>query len=1042
MKTKLKLISICHLLSAICLSTHAQGTAFTYQGRLADGANPANGSYDLRFGVFNDDNGGVPMGGWLTNSATAVTNGLFTVTLDFGNQFPGSPRWLEIAMRTNGGGVFAMLAPRQRLTATPYAVFAGSAGTSANAITVAGLTMNTNLSSVALGAGNTASAAFATVSGGTANNASATHATVSGGLQNTATGQQATVGGGYLNKASGERSVVAGGYGNEASGYTAFLGAGLGNRVSGNYATLGGGDNNLASGGGAFVGGGSANQATNGFATVPGGEKNLAGGLYSFAAGRRAKALHEGAFVWADHQAADFASTTDDQFLIRALGGVGINTNNPNGAALAVNGNVIVTGTVSGTFSGNGAGVTGVPLGSVNSAGAFTWPGIFVVASSPGVGSEPRSVTAVDVNGDGKADLISANTFDNTLTVLTNNGSGGFVLASSLSVGSQPQSVTSAEVNGDGKADLIAGGIGGLAVLTNDGSGGFALSSSRGGGSLCVTSADVNGDGRPDLISANAGPDTLTVLTNNGSGGFVLSASPGVGSVPYSVTSADVNGDGKPDLISANRGANTLTVLTNIGSGGFVFASSPGVGSEPFSVTAADVNGDGRVDLVSANSGTNTLTVLTNSGGAGFALGSSPVVGYFPQSVASADVNGDGKADLISGNLGTMTVLTNNGSGGFALGSSLVVGSILSSVTAADVNGDGMVDLIGANYGFSELTVWITKGTFSGIFAGNGSGLTALNAGSLTGTIADARLSANVALLNSSQTFGGANNFNANVEINPPASLSFGSQTRQMINLWSTEYGLGVQGGAGYFRSGGDFFWYRGGSHTDANGDAGGGVPLMSLKSSGNLGLGTTTPAYPLEVQNGLAVGRFTTTNNGNGAVLILKNTATSTTFLGAINFDDATSTPGQIGYLASGQMTFRVAGADRMNLQAGGLFVNGAVVLTSDRNAKADFAAVDAQEVLEKVAALPLQSWSYTNRPGVKHVGPMAQDFRAAFGLGEDDKHIATVDADGVALAAIQGLNQKLDETRAENAALKTWNESLERRVERLEKLLSQSVR
>jgi hypothetical protein len=287
-----------------------------------------------------------------------------------------------------------------------------------------------------------------------------------------------------------------------------------------------------------------------------------------------------------------------------------------------------------------------------------------------------------------------------------------------------------------------------------------------------------------------------------------------------------------------------------------------------------------------------------------------------------------------------------------------------------------------------------------------------------------------------------ANQFNirasGGLRLADDTSLNFGSRTRQMINLWSTDYALGVQGGAGYFRSGGDFYWYRGGSHSNANGDAGsGGVPLMSLKSSGNLGLGTSTPGYPLEVQNALAVGRFTTTNNGNGAVLILKSTATPATFLGAINFEDATSTPGQIGYLANHQMSFRVGDAERMNLQAGGLYVNGAIVPSSDRNVKEDFAAVDAQEMLKKVAALPLQSWSYTNRPGVKHVGPMAQDFHSAFGLGEDDKHIATVDADGVALAAIQGLNQKLEgQLRQKDSELKSQQRQITALLNRLNAL------
>ena len=86
---------------------------------------------------------------------------------------------------------------------------------------------------------------------------------------------------------------------------------------------------------------------------------------------------------------------------------------------------------------------------------------------------------------------------------------------------------------------------------------------------------------------------------------------------------------------------------------------------------------------------------------------------------------------------------------------------------------------------------------------------------------------------------------------------------------------------------------------------------------------------------------------------------------------------------------------------------------------------------MLEKVVALPLSSWNYKADTSTRHIGPMAQDFYAAFGVGPDDKHIATVDADGVALAAIQGLNQKLEETRAENAELK-------QRLEKLEQLMN----
>jgi hypothetical protein len=89
-----------------------------------------------------------------------------------------------------------------------------------------------------------------------------------------------------------------------------------------------------------------------------------------------------------------------------------------------------------------------------------------------------------------------------------------------------------------------------------------------------------------------------------------------------------------------------------------------------------------------------------------------------------------------------------------------------------------------------------------------------------------------------------------------------------------------------------------------------------------------------------------------------------------------------------------------------------------SDRNAKEDFTPIRTRDVLAKVAALPISEWRYkVERNGVKHLGPMAQDFHAAFGLGESDRAIGSVDADGVALAAIQGLNQKVED---EHGALK----------------------
>jgi hypothetical protein len=144
MKTKFLSIFFTLTLLVGATSLFAQGTAFTYQGRLNDGVNPANGNYDLRFSIYDLNTGGAIVGGSITNSPTAVSNGLFTVTLDFGaGIFSGADRWLQIAMRTNGVGSFIILNPRQAFTATPYAMQATSASNFTG--TIADLQLSANI---------------------------------------------------------------------------------------------------------------------------------------------------------------------------------------------------------------------------------------------------------------------------------------------------------------------------------------------------------------------------------------------------------------------------------------------------------------------------------------------------------------------------------------------------------------------------------------------------------------------------------------------------------------------------------------------------------------------------------------------------------------------------------------------------------------------------------------------------------------------------------------------------------------------------------
>ncbi len=129
-------------LIVLCISasaTLAQTTAFTYQGKLADTGNLANGTYDFQFKLFDVVSGGNQQGAILTLNGVAVSNGIFTVTLDFGacaSCFPGADRFLEIGVKASGGGPFTTLTPRQQMTATTYAIRSLTA-TAADGLSVA-----------------------------------------------------------------------------------------------------------------------------------------------------------------------------------------------------------------------------------------------------------------------------------------------------------------------------------------------------------------------------------------------------------------------------------------------------------------------------------------------------------------------------------------------------------------------------------------------------------------------------------------------------------------------------------------------------------------------------------------------------------------------------------------------------------------------------------------------------------------------------------------------------------------------------------------
>lgn len=99
---------------------------------------------------------------------------------------------------------------------------------------------------------------------------------------------------------------------------------------------------------------------------------------------------------------------------------------------------------------------------------------------------------------------------------------------------------------------------------------------------------------------------------------------------------------------------------------------------------------------------------------------------------------------------------------------------------------------------------------------------------------------------------------------------------------------------------------------------------------------------------------------------------------------------------------------------------------MRSDRDAKRDFRPVDEHQILERLANLEVTEWSYHEQPGTRHVGPMAQDFHAAFGLGQSDRQIHSVDANGITIAAIQALTERVERLEAQNQVLTSQNREL----------------
>ncbi|MCZ6756382.1 MAG: tail fiber domain-containing protein, partial [Gemmatimonadetes bacterium] len=211
-----------------------------------------------------------------------------------------------------------------------------------------------------------------------------------------------------------------------------------------------------------------------------------------------------------------------------------------------------------------------------------------------------------------------------------------------------------------------------------------------------------------------------------------------------------------------------------------------------------------------------------------------------------------------------------------------------------------------------------------------------------------------------------------------------------------------------------------------------------SGQSSTTMGVNTTASGGSSTAMGDGAMGSFASTNGHRGSFVYGDASTVGTAIPVVVQSDNSFAVRAQRVWF--GKTGDQVATPFRyIETSTGGyLSDGGAWTNSSDRDKKENFRDEHGETVLAKIAELSIQGWNYkAEDPSVRHLGPTAQDFHAAFGLGDSDKHIATVDIDGVNLLAVQALEKRTTDLRVEVAALREENAELLRRLVELEAIL-----
>lgn len=360
----------------------------------------------------------------------------------------------------------------------------------------------------------------------------------------------------------------------------------------------------------------------------------------------------------------------------------------------------------------------------------------------------PSSVTIRDVDGDGKPDMVIANSGSNTISLFRNTSTTSSISASSFAArvdfatGINPTIVAIGDLDGDGKPEIVVANRSAniISVLRNTSTSGSINASSfaakvdfaTGTEPLSTVIGDVDGDSKPDLVVSNYNSNTVSVLRNTSTPGsintssFAAKVDFATAVAPSIVAFGDVDGDGKPELAVSNFLSNTISVLRNTSTSGSINASSFtdkvdfATGDNPYCVVISDIDGDEKPELVVTNVSSASVSVLHNTcttgniNGSSFAAKVDFTAGNHPVTVAIGDLDGNGKPDMIVANQlsDNISVLRNTSTTGninassFATKTDFATGNQPVSVATGDVDGDGIPEIAATNYNSNTVSVF------------------------------------------------------------------------------------------------------------------------------------------------------------------------------------------------------------------------------------------------------------------------------------------------------------------------------------------------